>query len=906
MDYKKLAEIFWLFLEKNPSRKEKILAALRKVLTYFIDGSIELNTDDAANAIFGEVFIEHRDELKTFIIDQSSQENIFDSLFKETSEKYKYQEERLKNFIDRVLKIAATKLFKQADDPEKNQEIIEFLEQQQICWVEGVSTSHFNYLGIHGESALHWAGYYGNHGLASSLIERGAVVDFQDTENQRTPIMWAMLRVLHDPEKYINFIKLMVEKHDADASIRDHNDRNISDLISFFSSSLSQLSFLQNYVPEGEVHLFKAPNSDGNPQDEFYQHGDDSSDEETTNTNTYAISNKLEAFKASGSYEELDEDDDFRKKICLSFVLHARGLQFLYSDNVNKNYYGAQKKSLGANKKPNEDKLTAWIREALYLTIQTINFSGVDISGTQKKEIDAFLDGDDEELDSHSGVVTDFVANIHKVLRATDLRLAQESLSKYLSVFSDDAIWNKSIKAVRDKHDLKGKKETTIVMGYPAPIMAELSPNTGKNRKLYKRYVARLIQVVGIDSEISKKLFADPSSSSSSTSAVGLDIDEKTFNAFKLTFFYYLRDLRAKHQIVFTRGLDEVVIYDVPQNHADSVSWFSSMRVANRFYKRKLKHRENKHFVGHPNAKESSRVHFGYYLTDHSFWKLPLGTMVLSKEQITTNQVRTNLVEFTFGKDSTYKGISAHIAKFIAKPANTLTDKKIAESIRAILQGKPPTLKTDELNNFVSQLTYLLFFCETSRNPATFIVNQMMLDLIIDKNMTWTDFLGEKTLMPMAIENAVGCAGYLNQLFASNMPFPYKYGDNDNKNSVTPNLQNLLSKTDKLVRIWVANFVDSIPKIKLITKSKGKAKTEAEIKAEADSKEARKEAIDAIVYDPDKLLAEIDKRVEQWYRLPKPDPNDPNNLNAPLAGAGSNDDDGDDVAAPAVKASAKK
>jgi hypothetical protein len=864
MDYKKLAEVFWLFLEKNPSRKTQILAALRKVLTYFIDGSIELSADDAANAIFSEVFIKHMDELKTYIIDQGSQENIFDCFFEETPENYVYKSERLKCFIDCILKIEATKLFKEvaANGDAQLQEVIDFLQKRKLNIVDMI-TDDLNYLGIHGESALHWAAYYGNYHLACELIDNGAYVDLTDKENQRTPIMWAMLRILHDPGKYINFITLMVRNYNADTSARDHNGRNISHVISFFQGGLNQLGFLRNYVSEGELHLFNAPDHGGNASDEFYQHGDDSSDDETTDTQKYDLPAKLKAFKASDAYKQSSDDGKFRKRVCLSFVLHAKGLLFLYSNNVNNYYYKEQKRLLGSNEKPDRAKLMVWIREALYLTIQTINFSGTDIPDAQKKKVDAFLDGNDEESEGHPGVVDDFVANIHKVLRVADLRLAQESLSEYLNVFSGNPIWKKSFATIRQQHDLKGKKETTIVAEYPTEVMAQLSPETKDNQRLYKRYILRLKELLGINKKTSKKLFT---SSSSSTTA-DLDVDEKVMSAFRLTFFYYLRDLRSKHQIVISRGLNERVIYDVSQNHADSVLWFSSMRMTNRFYKRKLKHRENKHFVGHPNAKDASKIRFGYCVTDYSFWRLPSNKMVLYKEQITTQQARTNLVEFTFSKDSTYKSISVHIAKLIAEPGNNVTDKKIAENIREILQGKPPTLKTAELNDFVSQLTYLLFFCEASRNPATFIVNQMMLDLIIEKNKTWADFFGDVGLMPMSIVNAVGCAGYLNHLFASHMPFAYQYGDNEG--SSTQDLQNLLSKTDELVRMWVQNFVSNLPKIKIITKNGGKAKTEAEIKIAADSQKARQEAIDGIVNDPEKLIAEIDKRIGQWYRFPQ-------------------------------------
>ena len=144
----------------------------------------------------------------------------------------------------------------------------------------------------------------------------------------------------------------------------------------------------------------------------------------------------------------------------------------------------------------------------------------------------------------------------------------------------------------------------------------------------------------------------------------------------------------------------------------------------------------------------------------------------------------------------TYKVILQNeekLKKLLVKYAIAATaedaDKKIALYLREIFHGKVPEwYYQDDLNptdkqeaiEFLAALTYLLLGCECRRNPALIIVNQMMLDLIIQGNLSWQDALqsgrgAEKGIMPMAPSGATSVARYLNDKLNAYMPWRYQY-----------------------------------------------------------------------------------------------------------------------------------
>lgn len=94
-------------------------------------------------------------------------------------------------------------------------------------------------------------------------------------------------------------------------------------------------------------------------------------------------------------------------------------------------------------------------------------------------------------------------------------------------------------------------------------------------------------------------------------------------------------------------------------------------------------------------------------------------------------------------------------------------------------------------------ITYLLFVCEPSRNPAAFIHHQMLLDLKINNHITWGQFFG---LMPMRPRHSIKRASRLNQLYEDYLPCAYQY---DNRVVNEAQAKILIQAEATVVKIWL-------------------------------------------------------------------------------------------------------
>lgn len=589
--------------------------------------------------------------------------------------------------------------------------------------------------------------------------------------------------------------------------MRDHTGKNAVDLLNVIVKAKEKLPFIQEYQLEGDVALHK-PNQvpQGPGQNEFDLHGDDSSDEEVSDTKNYDVKRAWEAFKISPGFQQL-RGNLAEQDIQLIFIVQNVGINFLYQAEVNKHYYAGGKKLLGNNGRPHDETLKKWIRDSLFETIKQVNFSN-NMTATEEEEVMKYLDGDKE----HPGVIATLVENIHKLLRVTDLRLAKERSIEYIEgqekVTAKDK--KKIFGEIREAHKLARRRESSIIEVMPEKVLAEyktvLSPNKEANKKSFKGCVVELMEQARITN--ARRVLNFNARNDLKQAEKPADVRE-LFDIFTLLFYSNLRNLRHKYSIMFVRGANEQVVYDLSQNHENSVAWFSGMRVSNRLYKRKVKNRENKHFLLHPNREKEPKISLGYCLTDYSFWKLPQDIMVLSKEQISTNQWRSHFVDFASSDKTKYEELAKYIDNnFVNKG---ISAQEVAKQIRTILRGGMPSFQDPQHNKFVSELTYLLFFCETARNPAAFCIHQMMLDLIIEASKEWKNFFAGAArfsggIMPMSMTEAVKTANYLSSLLARYMPFPYQYGDN--KDDKEDALKELLVRSKELVREWFDTFVD--------------------------------------------------------------------------------------------------
>lgn len=69
-------------------------------------------------------------------------------------------------------------------------------------------------------------------------------------------------------------------------------------------------------------------------------------------------------------------------------------------------------------------------------------------------------------------------------------------------------------------------------------------------------------------------------------------------------------------------------------------------------------------------------------------------------------------------------------------------------------------------------MTTLLLGTECARNHASYITNQMVLDLIIYHNLSWNEC---EFWFPMSAKGIVPSARMLDRLMSPFLPFPYVY-----------------------------------------------------------------------------------------------------------------------------------
>lgn len=142
----------------------------------------------------------------------------------------------------------------------------------------------------------------------------------------------------------------------------------------------------------------------------------------------------------------------------------------------------------------------------------------------------------------------------------------------------------------------------------------------------------------------------------------------------------------------------------------------------------------------------------------------------------------------------------------------------LASTLRDLLQGKTDTdilLKLpEEIREYVierlSTITYLLFGCEVARNPASLIIHQMALDLVIAKKTTWHALLAASPpYLPMAAGDSIERAREMNLFFTqfnNNVAYyTYDYSkefDACKKNNFSS--MNLLYQAEtRLIRDWL-------------------------------------------------------------------------------------------------------
>jgi hypothetical protein len=265
----------------------------------------------------------------------------------------------------------------------------------------------------------------------------------------------------------------------------------------------------------------------------------------------------------------------------------------------------------------------------------------------------------------------------------------------------------------------------------------------------------------------------------------------------------------------------------------------------------RLNNRSTKRHIRQSRQEQGEQIYQEAY---QRAWQFNNGTIALETQSISKNGARADKVEIF----TNYGEISLMLVNFINKinaysynsadedlfgdpiPCfpNKITDKEVANWIRGILDGND-LIELKDINEntvildvsvkkpfykFLHNLTYLLFGTETARNPASFVTNQMLLDLIIASKASWKEAFASDAkknryvggIMPMSIGTQksdakkklkgepTASARTLHREYAPVLPWPYYYpGDPQNESG---KINELIIREIDIVLKWLNEF----------------------------------------------------------------------------------------------------
>ena len=528
---------------------------------------------------------------------------------------------------------------------------------------------------------------------------------------------------------------------------------------------------------------------------------DDSSDEEEEQSIVnYRLKDKAENFLKESSLKISDS----RKKI--AFILHELGGRILKSPQVNIKYYQIKKQLLSNNQVLDDETLKDVIYNALG---EAINKISPDFHPEKSKEVVQTLEA----------MTLAFVENKRQFIKAVSSnKIFQNDLLTYWiyriafllpdtkEVISQNILINKIIQCFQ----LIGEKSITNKdnkISLNASIKSKLSElKKSMNSFANKSIIEGLLNIKrgGILHVIVMKHFNIEDFQQLDSELNNLEnITKNFFDAFQASME---EELLKISENIYRSNLEETYSFklkDYSENPA--LALLIAVRLNNRSTIRIIKNRKYGSIFGEVA-----------YSADRTF--VFQCSSALSTLQLSSNQVRDGKVK-NFGKYSAiYK-----MVENIKKASSKFNDKYLAdliirtmhgEDISELLRNEVSLKRVYELQYFINSLTLLLFGFESSRNPASLIINFMMLDLIRVEEFSWKDVF-DSLKMPMAIENAVSGARTLNSMFSQYTSNQYEYDKSSHTNGNQDTAESILQKEVDLCRKWFKHFY---PKVKCYEK----------------------------------------------------------------------------------------
>lgn len=621
-------------------------------------------------------------------------------------------------------------------------------------------------------------------------------------------------------------------------------------------------------------NLFKSslPNSTKNFSTDY----DDTSDEEDVDHHT-------ENYDADKNWENAQKQLEIQSKktlandSLLSFIAHAAGIKLLYSKPVNKLYYPLKKKILSEQPdignadaqlqllvknavKESIDKTFISLKDFINSTQQT-QFSNENIDqifkaikdefnlGTEKiisdnhymliacireNTFSSHLDNADaiqvfkkQSLDLLTAILLKHMqlktGKIDRLKVKNDLfALATKNISKITNQLKIDKNENAAGRenAISVLNNYKGDyKNTAIALhdilikcnarGHVSNMIAKNLNDKNQQLKIIQSYVGDL-----------KSLPANEHKQMLNPSAENI-----AYNNF---FSFDKESITDELKDIFSFTLDKNLTCALKQFHRPTLGnhflfssnnpyeFYANLRLSNRSQLRQIANLQSALFPSH-SATRMWRLNN----------KLDADTDVIEDQEILGSSFGRRDMVFGIGN---YKKIYESIKQlktYLQTQNQDVTDNKIAEWIRSIFKGKLVDFNLSQIDKTVithklNTITYLLFGCEVTRNPAMSVINQMLLDLIItNSKVTFEEIFTGKVadnssgdnakMMPMAPEGAVAAARSLEDDYREFMPYPYLYRGTEDRNGEDGKLsKNSLTIFEaRIVRSWLNECASS-------------------------------------------------------------------------------------------------
>lgn len=523
---------------------------------------------------------------------------------------------------------------------------------------------------------------------------------------------------------------------------------------------------------------------------------DDSSDEEEQDVDQYDLDEAWETFKTEADFWQMKESCGDESQVAFSFLTHFVGIQLLHSREVNKVYYQDKKKYLGgrpSEELPSNAQIRDWVQRSFEAAVSSF-LSSFQIDEDAKLKIINFIT-------SSSNIRKLFVA-----INRVDVNLKFKT-----SILSEALNAEKIIESEQSRNSSTSFQSTDAAKLEALPFdsfvlqlmqQKNIEPKKDLHELVLKNY-EELVEkyIVSFDKKAKKIFLRDMLADNK------LVLLESSAASPAALLFYYLFIRKLQKNLVLLRWLRPTLPDDFIFKIPNATAFFSNIRLSNRSIAR-----ESRNIIDREDAETAIRSINDWQQTMPSVlrrWSFQDSSTTTDRQDL---QCKFNKISFVndvrlLGRGNGI-GRNTSYGELIVRITELGGDIAVAQNLRNYLnnivglnreRGKFKRAVKNEDKDFYADLTYLFFGLESTRNPAIFVINQMLLDLIIAGKKTWQQVI---EIMPMVPAGAIPASRQLNRRYDAHMPHHYEYpGDEALPAGYT--LNKLISAEAAIVGLWL-------------------------------------------------------------------------------------------------------